>query len=176
MAVRTTLQNAINHIRMLIGDSDYKLTDLQLQSYVDANIVSLAISELLPNETITAGVANWFTWNDRDGLAWEESAVLMASDYTVLSPTAANYLNGIFTFADSQDLVYIQGPRLDLYGAAADAMGPLLALYAREFDFSANGKQFSRSQSYKALSDLREEYQGKRVGTLVAMGTTDVKY
>jgi hypothetical protein len=176
MAVRTTLQNTINHVRTLIGDTDYKLTDLQLQSFIDANIVSLALSELLPNETITAGVTNWYTWNDRDGLAWEENAVIMANDYTVLTPTAANYINGIFTFADTQSLVYIQGPRLDLYGAAADAMGPLLAIYAREFDFATKGKQFSRSQTFNALAALREEYQGKRFGLLVAMGTNDVKF
>ncbi len=54
---------------------------------------------------------------------WESDAALYANDYSVLTPTASDLIQGRWTFAASQiPPVFATGQTYDLYAAAADVL------------------------------------------------------
>lgn len=173
MAARDTMADLINLVRSLIGDpagSTQQFTDDSVQAALDARR-QLARGEWLRcTPTPTSG---GYEYKDFAGEKYFESdARLTDGAYETVTPDAADYLNGRYTFDDSQEQnLYISGSRYDVYGAAADLVDRWLASLKLSYDFSADGASFSRSQMVENLKallrDLRAHSEGGGVSSLL---------
>lgn len=61
---------------------------------------------------------------------------------------------------------------VNLAAAGADAAGAIAAEYARQFDFSEDGQQFSRSQRVGHYIALERELRSRSGGYAVSIGGT----
>lgn len=161
---RQSMQNLINLVRDLIGDAaetDSVFSDDQIERSLDAHCQSHFYLPLAPVPAIVNGNEVQLEWSANDGY-WESDAKLYDASYNQINPVTGDYLTGRWAFATSQNGVVIFGKTYDVYGAAADLLETWASLTATEFDFSADGGDFKRSQKSKALLELATEYRKKQ--------------
>ena len=67
----------------------------------------------------------------------------------------ADYLTGTFDFSSDVGgtVLYMTGRAYDVHGAAAELLESWASREAREFDFTADGQSFHRSQKVKSLQE-----------------------
>jgi hypothetical protein len=167
VSVRTSMADLIIRVRELVGDpviagtpSTSTYTDQQLQDALDAHRTEVRNAPLRPLQTITAGIVTYHDWFAPRG-AWEASPVLTDGAYAVLTPSASDLIAGKWTFTATQGAVLVTGACFDLYGAAVDVLLMTLQSKSAEFDFSADGQSFSRSQQAAGIRALIEAYRTK---------------
>jgi hypothetical protein len=164
MAVRTSMADLITQVRFLIGDpsgATAVFTDTELQTCLDNNAVDVLYEPLRPIPTIAAGGATtYLTWDASAGW-WESSEVLTDGSYNVLTATTSDRQRGRWTFAATQSAVLLKGARYDVYLAAAEVVDVWIAKVKLEFDFTADGASFQRSQKIKALVDLGQSLRSR---------------
>lgn len=169
---RATLATIITRLRALIGDDGATavLSDGDLQAILDHNRGVSRYRELTAEVSYVNSVATYLTYHAH-ATDWEDGAALVDGDYTALTPDTTDLIAGRFTFAaTTEPPVYISGNHFDIYNAAADALEIWAAKVAVQFDFSADGSSFSRSQQVDNLLAAAERMRGlapARVGTLV---------
>lgn len=164
---RTTAAYLISQVRGLIGDtnSPYRFTDDEIQDALDGFSLAI-IQERLKNAHNLVYESNY---------AWWETAVLTASNGVVVNPDKINLRFGRweFTTAQNGDL-FVTGASHDVYGAAAQLLEVWASSVSLDFDFSADGASYQRSQKQAALLNLANLYLRKARPVSVKMERSDV--
>jgi hypothetical protein len=95
---------------------------------------------------------------------WEDTVVLRNGQGTVLTPDVADLIAGHWSFTTGKAApVYITGSFFDLYGSASTVLDMWAALTSREFDFSTDQQDFSRSQKREGLLATAREYARRAI-------------
>ena len=116
----------ITRVRGLIGDpsgASQHFTDDQIQAALDnrrREIVELPLDAVVSRDV--DGDEVYLRWV-ADRSPWETDAVVLDADRVpVTSGVTADEMHGVWTFAASQDAVYVSGTIFDVYGASADLL------------------------------------------------------
>lgn len=177
MTVRTSMAELITQVRTLIGDparTDQAMTDQEIQNAMDVHRWEARYMPLGGLVSYEAGVAVYKTWQAPFGQL-EGDAVLSDAQHETLTPSTADYTTGRWTFNDSQMGVYLTGWAYDLYAAAVDLLEAWAAKVSVEFDFTADGSSFHRSQKGEALRKLAAEYRRRQRVSIVSQVRSDVR-
>ncbi len=162
--MRSSMVALVTQVRLLIGDPSGGapvFTDDDLLMLLDNTSTDVLYEQLQPTPTIApGGSTQYLTWRASAGW-WEANEQLLDASYNVLTPASANRQKGIWTFATHQPTVLIRGSRYDVYGAAADAADVWLGMVKLEFDFSADGADYKRSQKIAGLVSLRDSLRAR---------------
>lgn len=157
----------VTQVRLLIGDPSSPepvFTDDELLTMLDNNSTDVLYEQLAPLPTIQPGGASeYLTWRASAGW-WESGETLLDSSYGALTAATVNRQKGLWTFAEHENAVLISGSRYDVHGAAADAMDAWIAKVKLEFDFSADGGDYKRSQKLAGLISMRDMLRAKSGG------------
>lgn len=161
MTLRSTLSELLCYLRAQINDAGETrvFTDTELQGILDAQRVDVRYMTLTPVENISsAGVVSYLQYRapvSFDGYYWETGATLCAGDYAALTATSVDYQNGIWTFAATQSPpVLVTGSCYNVALSAADAFERWAGKVALDFDFTADGSTYHRSQKLAALRSM----------------------
>ncbi len=181
MAIRLTMEPLIDRVRLMINDppgATQQFTEQQIQDTLDDWRSDVRYEQLTPAPSIVnttnsdAGPAD-FVWADYYSLYhwWEGDVVIQDGHFIVLTPLTSDYVVGHWQFelnVFTQGVVPGQYPPLfatgkiyDLNGACADLMDMWAAFYARSFNFSADGRSFSRGMIAPALMKQAEAFRRK---------------
>jgi len=167
---RTGMTDLIRRLRLLTegaaGLTTSLYTDDELEQVLDSNAVYVVREELLPQpgfESYTPvfiSAHRQFESGGRFMLQTEDGAELIPdSVYT------ADYAMGMFTIVEEAwwdtPLLLLTGYSHDLYGAAADVLEMMSARWAGDFDFSADGATYNRSQRRTAFLALAAQYRAR---------------
>ena len=157
--MRSSMTALVTQVRLLIGDPSGLapvFTDDDLLMLLDNNSTDVLYEVLEPQPTIQPGGAVFnLTWRAAAGW-WEASETFCDAGYNSLTAATANRQKGLWTFDDHQSAVLISGSRYDVHGAAADALDAWIAKVKLDFDFSADGADYKRSQKLAGLVALRD--------------------
>jgi len=175
MAIRSSMTDLIARVRTLIGDSKKKVSDEDVQAFLDANSEYITLYALEPVPSQSGTTISYLTYRDKEGWAWESNSVLQDTSGTSLTPSTSYWLIGEWTFSATHNYVQISGRRFDLYGAAFDACAAYIAALSDEFDFEADKKKFYRSQTANTIMMLMASYENRRRLRPVSMGVSDVR-
>jgi hypothetical protein len=162
---RSTMAALLTRLRLLVNDTagaSQTFSDDDLQRALDGQRFDARYSPLAPIDSIAAGgVISWFSW-EADRGDWEDTATFADGSYNALTVSASDLIRGIWTFATHQaNSVLLSGSAYNLYAAAADVLEILASRKASEFDFTADGASFSRSQAVKQLRDQASAYRDR---------------
>ena len=162
--MRSSMTALVTQVRLLIGDPSGAgpvFTDDELLTMLDNNSTDVLYEQLTAVPTIQPGGAQeWLTWRASAGW-WESGEQLFDSGYTPLTPVTVNRQKGLWTLGAHQNAVLIKGSRYDVYAAAADTVDAWVAKVKLEFDFSADGGDYKRSQKLAGLKALAEVLRGR---------------
>jgi hypothetical protein len=172
----------IVRVRDIIGDAPGAgavFTDEQVQGALDRHRDELRYVELAEIESIAPGGA--VTYKDfRAEIAgaqitdWEADAVLYSTSYAVLTPSSSDYAAGRWSFAAGQALpVLLTGQTYDVHAAAAELLEEWATKLKLEYDFSASGDAFSRSQKVSLTLERAADERAKGRVVTVAAERTD---
>lgn len=175
MAIRSSMTELIARVRTLIGDSKKKVSDEDVQAFLDANSNYITLCPLEPVPSQSGSTISYLTYRDKEGWAWESNSLLQSTAGVTLTPSSSLWLIGEWTFSTTQNYVQISGRRFDLYGAAFDACAAYIAALSDEFDFEADKKKFYRSQTANTIMMLMASYENRRRLQPVSMGVSDVR-
>lgn len=161
---RTALASIITQVRDLINDpagAGQVFTDDQIQLSLDRYRQDVRYLRLEPAATITPSATSYLDYYAPGAYKpWEGSPTLVDGGYNALTPDTSDLDNGHWTFASSQSPpVYIVGIVHDLYSAAADLLEKWASKVALQFDFSADGGNYSMSQKQAQLMALARQYR-----------------
>jgi hypothetical protein len=150
----------VTKIRELINDNDWVTwTDEQIEATSDRRRVRANYSQLVPEPTKAPSGTTYLAFVAQFG-DWETDSQLYDGMYAPDTADTADYAGGRWTFTTEPEYpMYLVGWSHDVYGAAADLLEMELAKHGREFDFSADGGSYSRSQSYANLRALANQYR-----------------
>ena len=178
MAARVTMGDLLDRLRMLINDpvgASSVFEPEALQQFLDAHRIDVIqyplkyVSSIMPDgavetHTFYMGVGDW-----------ESGATITDSGGAVVAPDAEDAIVGRWDFVDDTDPpLYITGGYYDLYAAAADALEARAGMVALQYDFSADGATYNRSQQMQALLALARQYRGMARPTVVRMVRSDL--
>lgn len=172
------MADLITRVRTLVGDeagANQALTDQQIQDAMDTHRWEARYMPLTGIVSYESGVPVYKTWQAPWG-QWESDAQLTDTQYGGCTPTVSDFLAGRWTFAQSQTVVYLTGWTYDLYAAAADLLEAWAGKVSTEFDFTADGASFHRSQKAEALRTLAEKYRRKQQIRVVAQVRGDLNH
>lgn len=173
---RASMADLITRLRRLINDPagvNQTWTDDELQDFLDAHRLDVRHARLRPEPTWT-GSGVTYTDYYADYGDWESDVVLEDASGNDLTPATSDLLTGHWTFTDQDPPVYITGKTYDLYAAAAAVLEAWAARVALEFDFTADGASFRRSQKREALLALAAEYRRRARANRAVMVRSDV--
>jgi hypothetical protein len=178
--VRASMDQLTDRMRSLIGDpagQKQQYSDLQIQDRLDLHRKDHPYTRIKEQDDIAPG--GGILWKTFWGPPfWERDATLINSSYQPIVADDVNYLIGRWTFnaARTDTPLYAIGKTYDVYQTAADLLNDWLAALAREFDFSAGGQSFSRSQKFKQMQDLITTYKRKAGAgaAVVQIGRSDI--
>lgn len=150
----------VNKVRDLInGQPQNDWTDEQIETALDRVRTRATYHRLAQEPTKTATETTYLAYTAPYG-DWESTAVLTDSNYNVITADTADYDLGRWEFETQPDWpVYLTGYSYDVYGAAADLLERKLTGFAAEYDFSADGGSYSRSQKYEQFAALIQRYR-----------------
>jgi hypothetical protein len=159
------MADVIARVRLLIGDpSGEQFADTDIQDVLDMSRVVVSNAVLQPSVTLTAnGILNYTDFYAEYG-NWESDAVLQNGAFEIQSDMAeSDYLTGhwVWNLATPGKLppIFISGRYYDIYQAAADLLERWAAVWARSYDFSADGQSFHRSQAAAAMLEQAKTYR-----------------
>lgn len=161
MAMRESLGELVARVRVLIGDTGDTpvFEDADIAAALDTWRTDMHYAQLTPTPVWTGPIAEYFVYT-APLTDWEADAVLYDSSNSALTPLYSDLQAGRWEFAENTPPpVYIVGKSYDVYAAAADMLEAWAARVALDFDFSADGGQFSRSQKRGALMAVAEQYR-----------------
>lgn len=148
----------------LIPSGTSTFTDQDIQDALDARRTDVVEAQLRTRPSFTQTSLVIFADYFAPRRFWEDSVVLKDHRGAVLTPDTADLTAGHWTFTAGQALpVYITGSFYDLYGAAQAICEEWAAIVARDFDFSTDQQDFSRSQKSAGLLAIAREYARKAV-------------
>lgn len=176
---RSSMSNLMARVRGLIfdpaGDSQ-QFTDQDIQDALDPTRQETRYGRLEPLESRAPGGAVTYLifqapWGD-----WEEDVELVDGSYNVLTPSAADYLAGRWTFESEPAgaVVLIVGKSYDLYAAAADLLLRWSASVKFEYTFSPGKGNYTRSQKFAMCMEMVAAYRAKARIQAICAERTDV--
>lgn len=175
--MRDSMAGLVARLRRMVGDragAGQVFSDEELQATLDAYQTPQRYRELAALETIAPGGAtDYLDWY-ADVAPWEADVTVVDSDYAALTPASSDPLTGRWTFATSQSAVLATGKTYDLYAAATDILTEWIASLKLEFDFTADGATYNRSQKIAHLESLLAKYSGAGGPSVVTMWRSDV--
>lgn len=163
MAVRSSMLDLIERVRGMINDSSATVfTDAEIEGVLDQHRKEWRYLGLQAEQTIApGGTASYLSYHAAVK-PWEADAELVDAGYNVLTPATAAPMTGDWSFDTEPSYpVLISGSTYDLYGAAAELLEMWAAKVALDFDFSAGGQTFNRSQKQAQILALAAKYRGK---------------
>lgn len=172
---RETMGSLIDTVRALIGDSSDEphFDDDAIQRVADENRLHMAYQPLAYELTLVEGVSTFLTYTAPLG-DWEGDFALVDGSYSELTPEDADLHAGRFTFASSTPPpVLLSGNTYDIYATGADLLEEWSAAVAQDFDFSADGSSFQRSQKMMGLKASAASMRSKArvwTGQMVTTG------
>jgi hypothetical protein len=172
---RATMEALIGRVRRLVNDVDEPIwTDDEIQDALDKRRHDVRYLPLTEAETLGPGSVDYLdfyaTWGD-----WEADVVLYDAQYNPIVPDSADLQVGHWSFeAEPLWPVTLIGKTYDLYAAAADLLEIRATQLAGEFDFSADGGQFVRSQKRKAYEEMANGYRRRQRPGISQMVRGDV--
>lgn len=179
MAFRTSMNNLVRRVRMLIGDhgenSPQVFTEQQIQDAMDLRRRRYRYAALEPVESIAPGGALTFLEYEACIGDWEEDAQIVDRSFNVLTPATKDYLTGRWTFASNQlPPVLINGFRYDVYGAAADLLERWPILLTDSVDRTEGDVSWKNSQARQQKLILAEQYRQKQWPMTVQQVRSDI--
>lgn len=163
MAVRSSMDDIITRVRLMISDSagdNQVFSDQEIQDALDSHRVDQrylalqAVESIAPGGTVTY-LDHWAPVGD-----WEGDAEVVDAAYNVLTPDSSDYLLGHWTFSSEPSWpVRVTGKSYERFGAAVDLLETWASKVALDFDFSAGGQTFNRSQKQKQLLEMAHRYR-----------------
>lgn len=179
MTVRASMAELISQVRTLIGDpagTDQALSDQEIQNAMDIHRWEARYMPLKPLPTVLpGGTMVYLIWIAPVG-QWESDAALVDAQYGGGVPSVADFITGRWTFAVSQASVMISGWFYDLYAASTDLLEAWAAKSAGDYDFTADGSSFHRSQAGESLRKLAAEYRKKQRAHFIPQVRGDLGY
>lgn len=154
----------ISRVRLLIGDpagANQTFNDDEVQAALDRYQTVVRYAELRAEPTpLPSGAVEYRDYYAAVG-DWEADEALYDAAWQQLTPTSSDRLTGHWTFASPgrNPPVYVVGKVYDIFGAAADLLELWSGKAKLEFDFSADGQEFQRSQKSRALLQLAAAYR-----------------
>lgn len=160
MAARTEMAALIERVRLLIadpaGDAQH-FADGDLQAILDSGRAPVYGEYLTPVTEIGQSLPTVYHSQFAE---WDSAAALVDAEGVALTPTTSDYMAGRWTFGAGQATpVYASGYVYDIFGAAAMALETWAAALAREYDFSADGGSYKRSQQSAAMLSMAADYR-----------------
>lgn len=178
---RSTMAALIAELRGLVaaGSAEYTLgtanfwDDDQLQLVLDRHYLRVDRAPLTAVPTYSGGTAVYQEY--RSGYARMEATLGGTALFIVEDGTgadqgtalwSADYGRGVITFGSNTlgTAYYLSARAYDIYGAAAEVLDMWSARLATEFDFSAPGHSYKRSQKYAHIKDLARQYRSQALG------------
>jgi hypothetical protein len=160
--LRDSMTALIDRVRLLINDpagEGQVFSDHELQDFLDRQRQFVRYLELSDAPTYAAGETLYLDYMADRG-DWEADAVAQDGAFRGLTPASIDYQTGHVRFADSQSPpVLLTGKVYDVYAAAVDALEAWQAKVALEYNFSAAGESFQRSQKLAQLERLADVYR-----------------
>lgn len=158
---RANLEAIIERLRSLTGIDDEFTAD-EIAAALDATRVHHRYDYLFPDDPANADPTAWLSFTD----TWEAGYQLTDGSYNVLPEATTGDVSepmlGRFVLATAYaGPVLITGRTYDLYTAAAELLTAWAAKSAKDFDFSADGQSFSRSQKRDGLLEMAREFRAK---------------
>lgn len=160
MAVRSTIQYIIDHVRDLINDRepDGHFTDEQIQTRLDLSRLDRYAAPLNAASTISNTGDIEFKHFFANPNFWEETVVLQLRDGTTFevdTDYTADYMLGNFVFTEAPtDRVYLTGSVFDVYGAASKLLIQMESELRSQFNFTVDGMTVQRIAQ---ISDIRSQ-------------------
>lgn len=176
MAVRSTMATLIARVRLLIGDpsgGSSQFADQDIQDVLDEN--RLFVRQAMLRSEVTFAPGGSFTYTDYFASLdmWEDDVLLQDGGWRTLTPLTTDNLTGHWTFASQIPPVYLTGKTFDVYMAAALLLERWAAAWARNYDFSADGNSFKRSQAAAGMLAQAAQYRKMARGQTIKMGRDD---
>lgn len=173
MSVRASMSDLITRVRRYIGDpaqASEQFTDQEIQNVLDEHRFTVRYAPLRPGPTLSQGALYDFLDYYADMGNWEADAVLTWVDFSVLTPATSDLINGHWTFVKAAPgqypPVYLTGKYYDLHASAADLLEQWAgALAATNYDFTADGRTFRRSQLPANLYKAADMHRRKALVT-----------
>lgn len=177
MAVRSTMANLIQSVRVLINDpagASQTFDDQTIQDVMDESRVDVRNQALKATPTFSGSTIQYLDYfSDLGG--WEDGYVLKQYLITPVTPSLLEPIAGHWQFAASTlPPVYISGSLHDRYRAAADLLERQAAQWALKYSFSSDSQSFQRSQVIDNIQKLVRSYRMKQRAGSIRMSRTDV--
>lgn len=169
MAERASMTALVDFVERLVNDpANAAHSREEIQAALDVYRIEARYEALTPLPTNGPGGASYLTFAADAGY-WETDAVLYNSMYTPLTPAAADWTAGRWTFAAAPTRpVTILGWNHDPYLAAADLLEVRAAQLAEDYDFTTGPDSFKRSQRQGQLLALAARYRAMSPRTRAA--------
>lgn len=181
MAVRSTMSNLIQRVRLLINDPNPNFTstivqfsDQEIQDVMDATRQDLRYLALAPAPTYSASNIQYLDYY-ADLTDWEDDIQLRQWRINTVTPATSDNIVGHWTFAlTTLPPVYLIGKTYDVYRSAADLLERLAARWVLSYNVSADGQSLQRSQAAIALQNLAHTYRMKQRAHVIGVTRSDL--
>lgn len=172
---RAAMGDIINFVERLVNDSGNAiwLAD-EIEATLDQNRIRVNQEKLVAEPTRSASDVEYLAYSSPYQY-WESDVVLESANYATLTPDTSYPLLGRWEFDAEPDWpVYVTGYTYDVYAAAADLLEERALQLATQYDFSADGGQFMRSQQRKGYLEMAAKYRGLQRPKVVRQIRDDV--
>lgn len=170
--MRGTMADLVAKVRLMIGDTDNKFDDDDIERVLDRYCI-IDYAELLPHISLDVnGEEQYLQFSALYG-NWEADALFYCGG-EYLTPALGDWVGGWWKFSEAiVPPIYIQGKRYDVYASAAELLEMWAAQEKLSFDFSSDGQSFSRSQKVRAMLDLAQVYRDKSFPSIADLSRSD---
>ena len=162
---RETMTQIISELRLLTGDSagvSQVFSDDDLQSVLDKNREFRNYTDLQPVSHVLEGEKVNKTFISEDKY-FESDTKIYDSDFIEIIPSASDFINARWDFAEHYLFLSIRGFCYDLYGAGADICEAWMQKVKFDFDFGADQQNYNESQKFSHLKELANTFREKAV-------------
>lgn len=171
------MADLLEQLRLLINDPVSATSVFEseaLERFLDAHRTDVIRQPMQYVSAIVAGgTVEVHTFHAPVG-DWEGGVILTDSDGDTVTPDTSDLITGRWDFvADTDPPLFITGSYHDLYAAAADALEARAGMVALQYDFSADGATYHRSQQTQALIGLARQYRAMARPVIVRMVRSD---
>lgn len=182
---RATMDDLVARVRTYIGDivpatGTPHFSNLDIQNVLDEHRFTVRYAPLRPGPTLQAngGLYNFLDYYADVG-NWESDAQLTWVDFSVLTPTTSEPIAGHWAFTlpapGQYPPVYITGKFYDCHAAAADLLEQWAASLAlTAYNFSADGRSFSRGTIMQSLTNLASTHRRQAMATTHGTRRSDI--
>lgn len=164
MAIRSGMTDLVSQFRSYIQESGTAIfSDDRIQQILDSNSNYIYQSLLQPipqrynGSIIYQDYLASHSW--LEGTATTSNKVYN-SNGTVVTNYTADFINGKFSFTANTlgTAYYLDGRSFNFFKAVSEGWKEKAAYYATQFDFSVEGRSFSKSQIIKSCQEMAKQY------------------